>query len=51
MALLLDADADGRWPVYAAAFPVIPRCRRIVICLLPVAGGACVILAGWMETV
>jgi hypothetical protein len=51
MALLLDADADGRWPVDAAAFPVIPRCRIVVVRLFPPAGGTHVVLAGWMESV
>ena len=50
MLLLLDADADGRWPVHAATFPVVPRCRDVVVWLFPLAGGACVVLAGWMES-
>ncbi len=51
MALLLDADADGWWPVDAAAFPVVPRCRNVMVRLFPQAGGTCVVLAGWMESV
>jgi len=49
--LLPDADADGRWPVHADTFPVVPRCHGIVVWLFPPAFCACVVLAGWMETV
>ena len=51
MGLLSNADADGWWPVHAAAFPVIPRCCDVVVWLLQLTGSACVVLAGWMETV
>ncbi len=50
MALLLNADMDGRWPVDAAAFPVVPCCHNVVVRLFPQAGGTCVVLAGWMES-
>ncbi len=48
--MLLDADADGRWPVDAATFPVVPRCGNVVVRLFPQAGGTRVVLAGWMES-
>ena len=51
MALLFNADVDGRWPVDAAAFPVGPLCHYIVVGLFPLTGGAYVVLAGWMESV
>ena len=51
MALLLNADADWRWPVDTTAFSVIPSCRHIVVGLLPLTVGAHVVRAGWMETV
>ncbi len=51
MAVLLDADADGRWPVDAAAFPVVPHCQNVVVRLFPQVGGTRVVLAGWMESV
>jgi hypothetical protein len=51
MALLLNADMDGRWPVDAAAFPVVPCCRNVMVRLFPQAGGTCVVLAGLMESV
>ncbi len=35
----------------AAAFPVIPCCRHDVIGLFPQAGGACVVLVIWLESV
>ena len=51
MAMLLDADADWQWPVDTTAFSVIPSCRHVVVGLLPLAGGARVVCADWMETV
>jgi hypothetical protein len=50
MALLLSADADGQWPVEAAAFSVIPSCCGIVVEKSPCAGGAHVVLIGRMES-
>ena len=50
MVLLLNADAYGWWPVDATAFSVILSRRRVVVGEFPRAGGACVVLAGWMET-
>jgi hypothetical protein len=51
MALLLDTGVDGWWPVDAAAFSISPGGHHIVVGLLPLAGGAYVVHAGWMVTV
>ncbi len=51
MALLLNADADWRWPVYTANFSIAPSCSCVVVGLFPRAGGACVDVTGWMEIV
>jgi hypothetical protein len=51
MALLLDTDANGWWPVDAATFSIGPGGRHIMVGLLPLAGGACVVHAGWMVAV
>ena len=51
VALLLDADVDWWWPVDATTFSVVPSCRHVVVGLTPLAGGACVVRAGWMEPV
>jgi hypothetical protein len=51
MALLLDTDTDGWWPVDTAAFSIGPGGRHIMVGLLPLAGGACVVHAGWMVAV
>ena len=51
MRLLPDADADGSWPVHAAALPVVPRRCGVVVGPFPIAGSACLVLTDWMETV
>jgi hypothetical protein len=51
VALLLNTDADGWWPVDSATFSIGPGGRHIVVGLLLLAGGACVVHTSWMVAV